>query len=73
MISNLTIEYPHYNLSSETENLFNLLLDTNSLDEYRECLCNITFDRKNNKEMIFDTDVLLGFAKKWIQHGISFS
>ncbi|RIA84407.1 hypothetical protein C1645_832316 [Glomus cerebriforme] len=54
---NSSINYPYCKLSSETENLFTRLLKT--LNKYVKCLYNIKFDHKNNKEMIFVTDVLL--------------
>ncbi|CAG8674561.1 11000_t:CDS:2, partial [Dentiscutata heterogama] len=57
------VDYPHYDLSTEIEDLFIVLLDTNSLNEYKKCLYNITFDHENDIEMIFVTDVLLWFAK----------
>ncbi|CAH1760370.1 8291_t:CDS:2 [Entrophospora sp. SA101] len=60
---NSSVEYPHYNLSTEIEDLFNVLLETNSLNEYKNCLYNVTFDREKNIEMTFVTDVLLWFAK----------
>ncbi|CAG8621738.1 12430_t:CDS:10, partial [Gigaspora rosea] len=52
---NSSVDYPHYDLSTEIEDLFIILLDT--------CLYNITFDHENDIEMIFVTDVLLWFAK----------
>ncbi|CAG8644531.1 18126_t:CDS:10, partial [Acaulospora morrowiae] len=60
---NLSVEYPHYNLSTEIEDLFSVLLETNSLNDYKDCLYNVTFDREKNIEMTFVTDVLLWFAK----------
>ncbi|CAG8551229.1 2714_t:CDS:2 [Diversispora eburnea] len=56
---NSSVECPHYNLSTEIEDLFSVLLETNSLNEYKKCLCNATFDYENNTEMIFATDVML--------------
>ncbi|CAG8655467.1 11457_t:CDS:10 [Ambispora gerdemannii] len=60
---NSSVEYPHYNLSTEVEDLFSVLLETNSLNEYKNCLYNVTFDREKNIGMTFVTDVLLWFAK----------
>ncbi|CAG8609835.1 4449_t:CDS:10, partial [Diversispora eburnea] len=61
---NSSVEYPHYNLSTEVEDLFSVLLETNSLNEYKNCLYNVTFDREKNIEMTFVTDVLLWFINK---------
>ncbi|RIB12266.1 hypothetical protein C2G38_2041964 [Gigaspora rosea] len=59
---NSSVDYLHYDLSTEIEDLFIVLLDTqNSLNEYKKCLYD-TFDRENDIEMIFVTDVLL-----WLQ------
>ncbi|RHZ89168.1 hypothetical protein Glove_18g128 [Diversispora epigaea] len=46
---NSSVEYSHYNLSTEIENLFSILLETNSLNEYKNCLYNVTFDRINQR------------------------
>ncbi|CAG8667140.1 7760_t:CDS:10, partial [Ambispora leptoticha] len=56
------LEYPNYNLSSDVENLFTVLLETNSLMEYKQCLRKAKFD-EDDKEMEFVTDVLMWFAK----------
>ncbi|GES79971.1 hypothetical protein GLOIN_2v1785379 [Rhizophagus clarus] len=46
---------------------------SNSLDEYKEFLCNFRFDRKNNKEMIFVTDfLLLWFTKNVFNTSLAF-
>ncbi|CAG8569043.1 14913_t:CDS:2 [Dentiscutata erythropus] len=60
---NSSVDYPHYDLSTEIKDLFIVLLDTNSLNKYKKCLYNVTFYRENDIEMIFVIDVLLWYAK----------
>ncbi|CAJ0768037.1 16555_t:CDS:2 [Entrophospora sp. SA101] len=69
---NLNIEYPHYDLPTEIEDLFSILLETSSLNEYKKCLHNATFDCENDIEMIFVTDVLLWFAKNILSTTLTF-
>ncbi|CAG8603337.1 7290_t:CDS:2, partial [Acaulospora colombiana] len=53
-----SVEHPNYNLSSDVENLFTALLETNSLMEYKQCLRKAKFDEVD-KEMEFVMDVLM--------------
>ncbi|CAG8740062.1 11641_t:CDS:2, partial [Ambispora leptoticha] len=61
---NSSVEYPRYDLSTEIKDLFSVLLETNSLNEYKKCLHNVKFDHENDIEMIFVTDVLSWFINK---------
>ncbi|CAB4443696.1 unnamed protein product [Rhizophagus irregularis] len=58
-----SIEYPNYKLTSNVENLVKELLETNSLMEYKQCVCKAKFKNEIDKEMEFVTDVFLWFTK----------
>ncbi|KAF0370206.1 hypothetical protein F8M41_013268 [Gigaspora margarita] len=59
---NSSVEFPHFKLSSKTETLLNLLLKTESLNDYKKVIRVTKFKNNLDAEMEFVTDVLWWFA-----------
>ncbi|RHZ80428.1 hypothetical protein Glove_136g136 [Diversispora epigaea] len=59
---NSSVEFPNFKLSSKTEELLTLLLETDSLTEYKQAIRKAKFDNDIDAEMEFVTDVLWWFA-----------
>ncbi|CAG8523913.1 2512_t:CDS:10 [Scutellospora calospora] len=59
---NSSVEFPHFKLSSNTEELLTLLLETDSLTEYKKAIREAKYKNDVDAEMEFVTDVLWWFA-----------
>ncbi|CAG8739851.1 2391_t:CDS:10 [Cetraspora pellucida] len=57
-----SVEFPHFKLSSNTEELLTLLLDTGSLTEYKKVIREAKYKNDIDAEKEFVTDVLWWFA-----------
>ncbi|CAG8601925.1 1509_t:CDS:10, partial [Dentiscutata heterogama] len=57
-----SVEFPHFKLSSNTEELLKLLLDTDSLTEYKKVIREAKYKNDIDAEMEFVTDVLWWFT-----------